>query len=116
MGTRIEAAATAQPRSRLIHRGALHLSDTAAGRCLRRAHHRPDELDLLINAGLYKDYNAAEPALAAIIQDDLGANRGSPPQIGHHGTFSFDVLSGRGKDPGSPVLGKVARTLQISDG
>ena len=94
MGTRIEAAATAQPRSRLIGRGALHLSDTAATRCLRRAHHRPDDLDLLINAGLYKDHNAAEPALAAIIQDELGANRGSPPRAGHHGTFSFDVLNG----------------------
>lgn len=94
MGTRIEAAATAHRRSRLIGRGALHLSDVAATRCLRRAHHRPDDLDLLINAGLYKDLNTAEPALASIIQDDIGANRGSPPRIGHHGTFSFDVLNG----------------------
>lgn len=94
MGTRIEAAATAHRRGRLVGRGALHLSDVAATRCLRRAHHRPDDLDLLINAGLYKDRNAAEPALAAIIQDDIGANRGGPPRIGHHGTFSFDILNG----------------------
>ncbi|HET7503724.1 MAG TPA: 3-oxoacyl-[acyl-carrier-protein] synthase III C-terminal domain-containing protein [Kofleriaceae bacterium] len=94
MGTRIEAAATAHRRGRLIGRGALHLSDAAATRCLRRARHRSSELDLLINAGLYKDFNAAEPALASIIQDDLGANRGDPPRIGHHGTFSFDVVNG----------------------
>nr|HEU4727458.1 3-oxoacyl-[acyl-carrier-protein] synthase III C-terminal domain-containing protein [Kofleriaceae bacterium] len=94
MGTRIEAAATAHRHSRLVGRGALHLSDAAAARCLRRAHHRPSELDLLINAGLYKNRNAAEPALASIIQDDLGANRGNPPNIGRHGTFSFDVING----------------------
>ena len=94
MGTYIEAAATAHHRGHLRHRGALHLSDTAATRCLARAHHRPDDLDLLINTGLYKDYNTAEPALAAIIQDDIAANRGSPPRLGHHGTFSFDLLNG----------------------
>jgi 3-oxoacyl-[acyl-carrier-protein] synthase-3 len=94
MGTRIEAAATAHPRRRLVGRSALYLSDAAANRCLRRGHHRAVELDLLINAGLYKDGNAAEPAFAALIQDDIGANRGSPPRFGHHGTFSFDVLNG----------------------
>jgi 3-oxoacyl-[acyl-carrier-protein] synthase-3 len=94
MGTRIESVATAHRRGRLLGRGALHLTDSAAIACLRRAHHRPDELDLLINAGLYKDRNTAEPALASIIQDDLGANRGSPPRLGRHGTFSFDVVNG----------------------
>jgi len=81
-------------RGRFVARGALHLSDAAATACLRRAHHRPEELDLLINAGIYKDRNAAEPALASIIQEDIGANPGSPPRIGHHGTFSFDVVNG----------------------
>jgi 3-oxoacyl-[acyl-carrier-protein] synthase-3 len=94
MGTRIEAAATEHHRGRLFGRGALHLSDAAATTCLRRAHHRADELDLLINAGLYKDYNTAEPALASIIQNDIGANRGTPLRIGHHGTFSFDIANG----------------------
>jgi 3-oxoacyl-[acyl-carrier-protein] synthase-3 len=94
MGACIEAAVTTSRRGRVFHRGALHLSDAAATACLRRAHHRPDELDLLINAGIYKDRNAAEPALASIIQEDIGANPGSPPRIGHHGTFSFDVLNG----------------------
>lgn len=36
----------------------------------------------------------AEPALASIIQEDIGANPGHPPLRGRHGTFSFDVLNG----------------------
>ena len=94
MGTCIESVATAHERGRLFGRGALHLTDLAATRCLARAHHDAAELDLLINAGIYKDHNAAEPALAAIIQEDIHANPGSPPHRGHHGTFSFDVLNG----------------------
>jgi len=93
MGTCIEAVATAHG-GRVFGRGARHLSDVAATACLARAHHRADELDLLINAGIYKDHNAAEPALASIIQHDLDANCGDPPRLGHHGTFSFDVLNG----------------------
>jgi 3-oxoacyl-[acyl-carrier-protein] synthase-3 len=94
MGTRIESAATASHRGRIFGRGALHLTDVAAKTCLQRAHHHAGELDLLINAGLYKDRNTAEPALASIIQEDIGANPGGHPQIGHHGTFAFDVLNG----------------------
>jgi 3-oxoacyl-[acyl-carrier-protein] synthase-3 len=94
MGTRIEAVATSTDRGRFPGGGALHLSDVAARACLRRGHHHAAELDLLVNAGLYKDHNVAEPALASIIQEDLGANLGHPPRFGHHGTFSFDVLNG----------------------
>lgn len=94
MGTRIDAAATAHGHGWKLGRGALHLTDLAARTCLRRAHHRADELDLLINAGLYKNRNAAEPALASIIQEDIGANPGTEVVHGHHGTFSFDILNG----------------------
>jgi 3-oxoacyl-[acyl-carrier-protein] synthase III len=34
-----------------------------------------------------------EPALAALIQEDIGASLGQPP-IGRRGTFSFDLLNG----------------------
>ncbi len=94
MGTRIDAAATSHGHGWRHGRGSLHLTDVAAKTCLQRAHHRADELDLLINAGLYKNRNAAEPALASIIQEDLGANLGAPIIHGHHGTFSFDILNG----------------------
>lgn len=94
MGTRIESVATSIRHGRLPGRGALHLSDEAARRALRRAHHHAGELDILVNAGLYKDFNVAEPAFASIIQEDIGANPGHPPRPDHHGTFSFDVLNG----------------------
>jgi 3-oxoacyl-[acyl-carrier-protein] synthase-3 len=94
MGTCIEAAVATSRRGRIVGRGALHLSDAAATACLREAGHRADEIDLLINAGIYKDRNTAEPALAAIIQEDIGANADGSPQLGRHGTFSFDVMNG----------------------
>lgn len=93
MGICIESAATSFPRHRLLGRGALHLSDVAARRCLERGHHHASELELVVNVGLYKDRGIAEPALATLIQEDLGANLGHP-HAGDHGTFSFDILAG----------------------
>jgi 3-oxoacyl-[acyl-carrier-protein] synthase III len=55
--------------------------------------HDPDEFDLLVNAGMYRDRNLGEPALAALIQDDIGANT-EDPHAEAHGTFSFDVANG----------------------
>lgn len=94
MATRIEAVATSHPRGRLLGRGALHLSDLAAEMCLARGHREPSELDLLVNVGLYKDHSIAEPALASIIQADLGANPARRAAPGRHGTFSFDLVNG----------------------
>jgi 3-oxoacyl-[acyl-carrier-protein] synthase-3 len=89
MGTCIESVATSVNHGR----SALHAIDDAATSCLGRAKCSPARLDLLINAGLYKDANAAEPALATIIQEDIGANP-EPGLFTTHGTFSFDILNG----------------------
>jgi 3-oxoacyl-[acyl-carrier-protein] synthase-3 len=72
---------------------ALHLAVSAATDCLQRAGCDPDELDLVVNAGIYRDRNLGEPALAALIQDDIGANP-EDPHAGAHGTFSFDIANG----------------------
>ena len=37
---------------------------------------------MLINVGMYREDNMGEPALAALIQEDIGANRGQPPTGG----------------------------------
>jgi 3-oxoacyl-[acyl-carrier-protein] synthase III len=87
-------------------RSALHLAVTAAKGCLAHAGMSPTELDLVINAGIYRDRNLGEPALAAIIQDDIGANTEDPHRDAH-GTFSFDIANG--------VCG-VLTALQIADG
>ncbi|BCI87233.1 hypothetical protein NIIDMKKI_24390 [Mycobacterium kansasii] len=60
----------------------------------------------MVNAGIYRDRNLGEPALAALIQDDIGANP-EDPHAGGHGTFSFDIANG--------ACG-VLTALQIVDG
>lgn len=72
---------------------ARRLADRAARRCLDRAGIGPDDVDLLVNVGLYHDDNLGEPALAALIQEDIGANP-EDPHDGKHGTFSFDLANG----------------------
>ncbi|HKH88341.1 MAG TPA: 3-oxoacyl-[acyl-carrier-protein] synthase III C-terminal domain-containing protein, partial [Acidimicrobiales bacterium] len=56
--------------------------------------------------GVYHDRNLGEPALAALIQEDVGINP-EDPHVGGHGTFSFDVANG-----GCGVL----TALQVADG
>jgi 3-oxoacyl-[acyl-carrier-protein] synthase-3 len=73
--------------------GSIKLADEAAHACLERAGRSAAELDFMINAGVYRDNNIAEPAVASIIQEDIGANP-DPPLQGGHGTFSFDVVNG----------------------
>ena len=92
MGAHIESA------SALVSRGlrkptARRLADAAARSCLALAGREPGDVDMLINAGVYREDNMGEPALAALVQEDIGANLGQPP-IGKHGTFSFDLING----------------------
>ena len=71
----------------------MQLAGAAARFCLKRASRTPGEVDLLINAGVYLDSNISEPAIAALIQEDIGANPRRHPG-GGQGTFSFDVRNG----------------------
>jgi 3-oxoacyl-[acyl-carrier-protein] synthase-3 len=105
MGTVIDRVDIARARWRDRH-SALHLAVTAATDCLRQAGCDAHELDLVVNAGIYRDRNLGEPALAALIQDDIGANP-EDPHAGGHGTFSFDIANG--------ACG-VLTALQIVDG
>ena len=92
MGTVIERVAIRSGGWRHRH-SALGLAVETAKDCLRQAGREPHEVDLLVNAGIYRDRNLGEPALAALIQKDIGANPESP-HAGAHGTFSFDVANG----------------------
>jgi 3-oxoacyl-[acyl-carrier-protein] synthase III len=74
-------------------RSAHALADAAARRALDLAGLAAADVDLLVNAGIYHDRNLGEPALAALIQEDIGANP-EDPHPGGHGTFSFDVANG----------------------
>ncbi len=92
MGARIEAASALTSHG-LRKPTARRLADAAARACLAHAGRAPGDVDMLINAGIYREDNMGEPALAALIQEDIGANLGQPP-IGGHGTFSFDLANG----------------------
>ena len=92
MGTCIEAASALTSHG-LRKPTARRLADAAARTCLQHAGWEPGDVDMLINAGIYREDNMGEPALAALFQEDIGANLGQPP-IGGHGTFSFDLLNG----------------------
>ena len=92
MAARIEAssALTSHGSRKPTARG---LADAAVRACLARAGKKPGDVDMLINTGIYREDNMGEPALAALIQEDIGANLGQPP-MGGRGTFSFDLLNG----------------------
>lgn len=63
----------------------------ASKRCLRTAAVDASRVAVLINAGVYRDGNLVEPAIASFVQHRIGANvslNGSP------GTFSFDIDNG----------------------
>lgn len=92
MGTVIERLDVTGGRWRTRH-SALRLTVSAARQCLQRAGRNADDVDLLVNAGIYRDRNLGEPALAALIQEDIGANPENP-HAGAHGTFSFDIANG----------------------
>ncbi len=92
MGTVIDRIELADGGWRTRH-SALRLAVNTANACLREAGREPHDVDLLVNAGLYRERNLGEPALAAMIQEDIHANP-EDPHAGSHGTFSFDVMNG----------------------
>jgi 3-oxoacyl-[acyl-carrier-protein] synthase III len=92
MGTYIEAAC-AQAGNGPRKATARRLADAAARNCCALAGRQPSDIDMLINVGIYREDSMGEPALAALIQEDIGANLGHPP-TGGTGTFSFDLLNG----------------------
>lgn len=92
MGTIIDGLGITQGGWRSRH-SALHLAVSAAKSCLHDARRDAHAVDLLVNTGIYRDKNLAEPALAALIQEDIGANP-EDPHGDVHGTFSFDISNG----------------------
>jgi 3-oxoacyl-[acyl-carrier-protein] synthase-3 len=89
MGSRIHAVDIAwQPSSGA---GSIDLEVRAGKGCLRKAGVKPEDVGILINAGVYRDRHIIEPAIASFIQRGIGANVGLN---GTPGTFSFDLSNG----------------------
>lgn len=72
---------------------AIELAADAAVRCLKSSGVNQHDIGLMINAGVYKDDNLAEPSIASLIQLKTGLNLDSV--FGGTGmTFSFDQRNG----------------------
>ncbi|HEX2466483.1 MAG TPA: 3-oxoacyl-ACP synthase [Thermoanaerobaculia bacterium] len=75
--------------------GSRALAVDAANRALGAAGRVADEVEILVNAGVYRDENIVEPAMGPFIQRGIGANSTFPPLNGTR-TFSFDLANGAG--------------------
>ncbi|RDI68926.1 hypothetical protein [Nocardia pseudobrasiliensis] len=67
-------------------------SGRAARHSLERAGIRPDQVGVLINAGVFRDSNTVEPAVSALIQKEAGI--GLDYSYGDPRSFSFDLMNG----------------------
>ncbi|MFZ0170250.1 MAG: 3-oxoacyl-[acyl-carrier-protein] synthase III C-terminal domain-containing protein [Acidimicrobiales bacterium] len=105
MATTLDLPAVVMGR-RPVHRSARKLADQASRAAIENAGLQGDDIDLLLNVGIYHERNMGEPAMAALIQEDVGINP-EDPHVGGHGSFSFDIANG-----GCGVL----TALQVADG
>ncbi|QLY32549.1 hypothetical protein [Nocardia huaxiensis] len=69
----------------------IELSARAARQSMERAGVRPDQIGVLINAGIFRDSNTVEPAVSALIQKAAGI--GLDYQKNDPRSFSFDLMN-----------------------
>jgi len=66
----------------------------AAKSCLASAEVSAEQIDLLINVGVYRDSNMVEPSMAALVQKEVGINPDYVLHPAHKPTLSFDLMNG----------------------
>lgn len=88
MGAVIESVGVAKPW--LLKDGTVYLSAKAATVCLEKVNVDPCSIDIIINSSVYKQKHIGEPALASMIQKNIGGNL----LWTGRGTFSFDLNNG----------------------
>lgn len=91
MGTAIKATAVSTDPA--VHSSVEHAS-IAATEVLRAGGVRPEQVDLLINAGVYRDENMVEPAMSALIQKRVGINLDYVKDPVPNAGLSFDLMNG----------------------
>jgi 3-oxoacyl-[acyl-carrier-protein] synthase III len=89
MGVVIESTAVSTDRS--VRSSVAHAS-VAVRDCVERAKISPSDVGVLVNVGIYRDSNIVEPAIAALIQKEVGIN---PDYVkGGPRSMSFDLMNG----------------------
>ncbi len=91
MGTVIKSVAISPPSYDL---GSIAHASAAAAECMKTASVLPHEIDLILNVGIFRDQNMVEPAMAALIQKELGINLDLVKFPTQKPTFSFDLMNG----------------------
>ncbi|MFF3460696.1 hypothetical protein ACFYXH_41830 [Streptomyces sp. NPDC002730] len=94
MGTVITAAAQAAPQTGYAAASSVQLAAQAARQCLTDAGLTPDEVGVLINVGVYRESNMMEPAMAALVQKEVGINLDYLARPVPGAGFSFDLMNG----------------------
>ena len=89
----IQATGISQPDN---NKGYLEHAKFAANQCLEHSGVARDEIDLLINVGIYRDNNLCEPSVASLIQHGLGINLNPMKTPVKRPTLSFDIMNGAG--------------------
>lgn len=88
---RIESIGVSSPRRTFLWRkGALSHAVTAGRACFAASRYEPNDVRVLVNAGVHRDKHVCEPAIAAYIQHRLGIN----VEFQGRRTLSFDLLNG----------------------
>jgi 3-oxoacyl-[acyl-carrier-protein] synthase-3 len=75
-------------------RGSIEHASAAAVACVDRAVLDAGRIDLLINTGVYRDSNMSEPAMAALIQKNVGMNLDYVEHPTGRPGLSFDLMNG----------------------
>ncbi|MDH6119826.1 hypothetical protein [Kitasatospora sp. GAS204B] len=93
MTTVITAASGVLPPAGQSGCTAVGLAALAARDCLATARLAPQSVGALINVGVYREANTFEPAMAALIQKEVGINLDYLANPGP-AAFSFDLMNG----------------------
>lgn len=89
MRCRIESIGCSLPAA-ITDSSSIRHAVNAAQSCMSHSNHPLENIDLLINTGVYRDKHIIEPAMAAFIQNELNLNTDFSGKT----TFSFDLING----------------------
>ncbi|MEU3985786.1 hypothetical protein AB0F77_37960 [Streptomyces sp. NPDC026672] len=92
MSTVITAASTTAPQAARASDTSVRLAAQAAQDCLAQAGLSPHSVGVLVNVGVYRENNVIEPALAAMVQKEVGI--GLDYLVDPVAGFSFDLMNG----------------------
>lgn len=75
-------------------KSAIAHASRAGKQAIEKAGIEATEVDVVINVGIYREDNMVEPAMAAIIQKELGINLDYVKASPRRAAFSFDLMNG----------------------